>query len=62
MDGFKHGQVSPESRTYPKFELEGEADGALAPSIGGKIQPPYLIVHEAKRGVNAPRSTISTLR
>ena len=39
---------------YPTFELEGEADGALAPSIGGKIRTPYLIVHEAKRGVNAP--------
>ena len=38
--------------TYPTFQLEGEADGALAPEIGGKIQQPYLIVHEAKRGVN----------
>ena len=39
---------------YPTFELEGETDGALAPSVGGKIRPPYLIVHEAKRGVDAP--------
>ena len=39
---------------YPAFELEGEADGALALSVGGKIRTPYLIVHEAKRGVNAP--------
>ena len=39
---------------YSTFELEGEADGALAPSVGGRIQPPYLIVHEAKRGINAP--------
>ena len=42
----------PMKATYPTFQLEGEADGALAPEIGGKIQQPYLIVHEAKRGVN----------
>ena len=39
---------------YPQFALEGEVDGALAPSIGWRIRPPYLIVHEAKRGLNAP--------
>ena len=44
----------PLKATYPTFTLEGEADGALAPSVGGRIQPPYLVVHEAKRGVNAP--------
>ena len=38
----------------PAFTLEGDADGALAPSLGGRIQPPYLIVHEAKRGLQAP--------
>ena len=40
--------------TYPAFELEGEADGALAPAVAGKIRGPYLVVHEAKRGINAP--------
>ena len=44
----------PLKATYPTFELEGEADGVLAPSLGGRIQPPYLIVHEAKRGLHAP--------
>ncbi len=44
----------PLKATYPTFELEGEADGALAPSLGGQIRPPYLIVHEAKRGIQAP--------
>ena len=39
---------------YPTFALEGEVDGALAPATGGRIRPPYLIVHEAKRGLNAP--------
>ncbi len=44
----------PLKATYPTFELEGEVDGALAPSLGGRIQAPYLIVHEAKRGLHAP--------
>ena len=45
----------PLKATYATFRLEGEADGALASSVGGRIQPPYLnlIVHEAKRGVDA---------
>ena len=44
----------PLKATYSMFALEGEADGALAPTIGGRIQPPYLIVNEAKRGIHAP--------
>ena len=44
----------PLKATYPTFQLEGEADGALAPALGGQIRPPYLIVHEAKRGIQAP--------
>ena len=55
----EHGYVQawsgvPLKAAYPTFSLEGEADGALAPSLGGRIQSPYLIVHEAKRGLNAP--------
>lgn len=44
----------PLKATYSTFVLEGEADGALAPTLGGQIRPPYLIVHEAKRGIQAP--------
>ena len=44
----------PLKAVYPAFQLEGEADGALALSVGGRIEPPYLVVHAAKRGVNAP--------
>ena len=44
----------PLKATYPTFQLEGEADGALAPCILGRIRQPYFVVHEAKRGVNAP--------
>ena len=44
----------PLRATYPSFELEGVADGALAPAAAGKPCQPYFIVYEAKRGVNAP--------
>ncbi len=43
----------PLKAAYPTFQLEGEADGALAPAAAGKPQTPYLIVHEAKRGVHS---------
>lgn len=44
----------PLKASYLTFELEGEADGALAPAIGGRIRPPYFIVNEAKRCIHAP--------
>ena len=40
-------------RTLRLSWREGEADGALAPTIGGRMRSPYLIVHEAKRGLTA---------
>lgn len=44
----------PLKAAYPAFALEGEVDGVLAPAVGGRMRPPYLVVHEAKRGLNAP--------
>ena len=44
----------PLKATYSTFQLEGEADGALASCIWGRMSHPYLVVHETKRGVNAP--------
>ena len=44
----------PLKATYPSFQLEGVADGALAPAAAGKPRQPYFIVYAAKRGVNAP--------
>ncbi len=44
----------PLKATYATFQLEGIADGALAPAAAGDAQPPYFVVYEAKRGVNAP--------
>ena len=39
--------------TYPQFEIEGIADGVLGKCISGFIETPYLIVIEAKRGLEA---------
>lgn len=44
----------PLKAAYRTFAFEGEADGVLAPALGGHIRPPYLIVNEAKRGIHAP--------
>ena len=44
----------PLRANYPSFALEGEADGALALCIAGKMRRPYLVVHETKRDINAP--------
>ena len=44
----------PLKASYPTFELEGEADGALAMSVAGKVRHPFLVVHETKRGIQAP--------
>jgi hypothetical protein len=39
--------------TYPQFEIEGIADGVLGKCVSGFIETPYLIVVEAKRGLEA---------
>ena len=36
---------------YPQFEIEGVADGAIGKSIMGRIDYPYLVTVEAKRGI-----------
>jgi len=41
----------PLNAAYPKFELQGAADGVLGKCVAGNIGSPYLIVVEAKRGV-----------
>jgi hypothetical protein len=39
---------------YPQFEIEGIADGVLGKCVSGFIETPYLIIVEAKRGLEAP--------
>lgn len=39
--------------TYPRFTVEGLVDGVLGHVFGGMIDAPYLIVVEAKRGLEA---------
>ncbi|NEO84974.1 MAG: hypothetical protein F6J87_12085 [Spirulina sp. SIO3F2] len=38
---------------YPNFTVSGVADGVLARCIEGELKTPYLIVVEAKRGLEA---------
>jgi len=37
---------------YPQFELEGIADGLLARSVVDSVEVPYLVVVEAKKGLD----------
>ena len=41
----------PLNAAYPKFELHGLADGVLGKCVAGNIGSPYLVIVEAKRGV-----------
>jgi hypothetical protein len=43
----------PLKASYPGFELEGLADGVLGSALAGTLDAPYLIVVEAKRGLEA---------
>lgn len=38
---------------YAKFMLEGVVDGVLGRSVIGRVEAPYLVVVEAKKGVEA---------
>jgi hypothetical protein len=38
---------------YKTFELDGIADGVLGKSVIGRIEAPYLVVVEAKKGIDA---------
>ncbi|MGK7876204.1 MAG: hypothetical protein AB4426_23780 [Xenococcaceae cyanobacterium] len=38
---------------YPNFEIEGVADGVLGKCVSGFVDVPYLVVVEAKRGLEA---------
>jgi len=44
----------PLKAQFPNFEMEGIADGVLVSCIAGEITAPYLVVVEAKRGLEAP--------
>ncbi|NJM56841.1 MAG: hypothetical protein HC857_04505 [Synechococcales cyanobacterium RU_4_20] len=42
----------PLSAQYAQFELDGIADGVLGRGIAGRITAPYLVMVEAKRGID----------
>jgi hypothetical protein len=41
------------SAQYQTFTLEGIVDGVLGRNVAGRLEAPYLIVVEAKRGIDA---------
>jgi hypothetical protein len=43
----------PLSAEYPTFAIEGIADGVLGRNVAGRLEAPYLVVVEAKRGIDA---------
>jgi len=43
---------------YANFEIEGIADGVLAKSLSGFVESPYLVVIEAKRGVEGQNPVV----
>jgi hypothetical protein len=42
----------PLSAQYSKFTIDGIADGVLGRGISGRISTPYLVMIEAKRGID----------
>jgi hypothetical protein len=38
---------------FPRFSISGVADGVLGRSIAGRLEAPYFVVVEAKRGIEA---------
>jgi len=43
----------PLQAQYPEFELEEVADGVLAHCVSGFVEAPYLVVVEAKKGLES---------
>lgn len=41
----------PLQATYPNFSIDGIADGVIGKSITGRIESPYLVMVETKRGI-----------
>ena len=41
----------PLSAVYSQFEVDGIADGVMGYSVAGRLEMPYLVVVETKRGV-----------
>lgn len=41
----------PIQATYPTFSIDGIADGVIGRSVTGRIEVPYLVMVETKRGI-----------
>ncbi len=54
----EHGDIQawgevPLYAQYVQFEIEGIADGVLGKTVAGRIETPYLIVVETKKGIES---------
>jgi hypothetical protein len=49
--GIRAWSEVPLSATYSQFELDGIADGVMGYSVAGRLETPYLVVVETKRGI-----------
>lgn len=53
QDSIRAWAQIPLKAIYPAFEVNGVADGVLGRGLAGDVQAPYLVVVEAKRGIEA---------
>jgi len=49
--GIRAWSEVPLSAVYSQFEVDGIADGVMGYSVAGRLEMPYLVVVETKRGV-----------
>lgn len=49
--GIRAWSEVPLSATYSQFEVDGIADGVIGYSVAGRLETPYLVVVETKRGI-----------
>ncbi len=49
--GIRAWSEVPLSATYSQFEVDGIADGVMGYSVAGRLEMPYLVVVETKRGI-----------
>jgi hypothetical protein len=49
--GIRAWSEVPLSAVYSQFEVDGIADGVMGCSVAGRLEMPYLVVVETKRGI-----------
>ena len=60
---FRSGEIRaraevPIAADYPRFKISGIADGALGKTVATRVIAPFLVIVEAKRGIEGNDPTI----